>query len=242
MSEKDQKLISIVIPVKNEEENIKSLFMEILEAMKKFLAWECIWIDDGSTDGTVAELANLAKEYKQIKVFEHISCFGQSAAMAVGFRMAKGDIIVTLDGDGQNDPASIPTLIETLLLKDADMINGIRGKRHDSTIRKLSSKIANAFRNLLTGEHVKDVGCSLRAFRKDAVMEIPVFKGMHRFLPTLVRIAGYNKIFEIPVRHRQRSKGKTKYGISNRLWVGIYDVFAVVWMKSRLVFPKLKTK
>jgi glycosyltransferase involved in cell wall biosynthesis len=240
MSEIKNNIVSIIVPVRDEEENIENLFGEICGAMPQFPDWECIWVDDGSTDGTLGKLKSLMSQNAHVRILEHSKSFGQSAALASGFRAAHGAVIVTLDGDGQNDPASIPALIDTLRSGDFDMVNGWREKRHDNIIRKLSSKIANSFRNFMTGEKIRDIGCALRAVKKEAVMDIPVFKGMHRFLPTLVRIAGHGKITEIPVRHRPRIKGQTKYGVSNRLWVGIYDIFAVIWMKSRLVFPKLK--
>ena len=120
------------------------------------------------------------------------------------------------------------------------MVNGWRKKRRDSLVRKLSSRIANGFRNALTGEHIRDVGCALRVFRREPALKVPVFKGMHRFFPTLFRIAGYDRIAEEPVNHRPRLLGETKYGVNNRLWVGIVDTLAVIWMRRRLVFPQRK--
>jgi len=203
--------------------------------------WECLWIDDGSTDKSIEKLKLLERKENSVhRIFQHERCFGQSAAMATGFALARGKILVTLDGDGQNDPSSIPDLVKKLVEEDADVVNGWREKRHDNMIRKISSRVANGFRNFFTGEKIRDVGCALRVMKKECVEKIPVFKGMHRFLPTLIRIAGYEKILEIPVKHRPRKRGKTKYGIWNRLWVGIADTIAVIWMKKRLVFPKLK--
>ena len=152
-----------------------------------------------------------------------------------------GDILATLDGDGQNDPADIPHLIEKLQKHDGDMVNGVRQKRYGPFVRKISSRIANNFRDWVTGDRVTDVGCSVRVFKLECVKRIPVFKGMHRFLPTLVRMQGYTHIMESPVNHRPRVRGKTKYGIQNRLWVGLTDLAAVKWMQSRLVFPETQS-
>ena len=241
MKENNKHNISVIIPVMNEKENVSVLANEISEALNGMpWKWECLWVDDCSTDDTVVILEKICSLDKRHRMVQHSKNYGQSAALATGFRYAHGDIFVTLDGDGQNDPACIPALVKKLIDEDADMVNGWREKRHDSLIRKISSKIANAYRNLLTGEKIRDVGCALRAFRRECVGDIPVFKGMHRFFPTLVRLAGYGKILEEPVNHRPRERGKTKYGINNRLWVGIADTFAVCWMRSRLVFPEIK--
>jgi glycosyltransferase involved in cell wall biosynthesis len=242
MTEKTENpMLSIIVPVMNEAENVTLLAGEIEQALRGTpWSWECLWVDDGSTDQTVARLQDIVRENPQHRLIEHVRNFGQSAAMTTGFRHAHGEIFVTLDGDGQNDPASIPDLIHCLINENADMVNGWRQKRQDNLIRKLSSRIANGFRNGLTREQVRDVGCALRAFRRECAGQVPVFKGMHRFFPTLVRMAGYTKILERPVNHRPRERGKTKYGINNRLWVGIVDVLAVRWMLSRMVYPQAK--
>lgn len=237
-----QVALSIIIPVKDEGENIDILGNEINMAMENVtLPWECIWIDDGSTDTTVGELKKLSACDARHRLVILARNFGQSAALSVGFQNATGDILVTLDGDGQNDPADIPRLIEKLQKHGADMVNGVRQKRHDSFVRKISSRIANNFRDWVTGDSVTDVGCSVRVFKRECVKGIPVFKGMHRFLPTLVRMQGYTHIMESLVNHRPRVRGKTKYGIQNRLWVGLADLAAVKWMQSRLVFPEVQS-
>jgi glycosyltransferase involved in cell wall biosynthesis len=234
--------LSIIVPVKDEEENIDILADEINQAMANLgLSWECVWIDDGSTDTTAARLKRLSENDPRHRYVLLARNFGQSAALSVGFKSATGNLVATLDGDGQNDPADIPRLIEILLQHDVDIVNGVRKKRHDSLIRKISSKIANNFRDWVTGDSVTDVGCSVRVFRSQCVERIPVFKGMHRFFPTLVRLQGFTRIMESPVNHRPRVRGKTKYGIQNRLWVGLADLAAVKWMQIRLVFPEVKT-
>ena len=231
-------LISIVVPVMNEEGNVLSLAQEINKAMNREpRPWECIWIDDCSTDNTLEVLKDICNGYPQHHMLQMNRNSGQSAALMAGFQAAAGEFIATLDGDGQNDPADIPHLYCELVMQKVDMMNGIRAKRQDSTIRKISSRIGNGFRNFLTGEKVKDVGCAIRVVKRDALLHIPSWKGMHRFLPTLVRLQGYT-IAESAVNHRMRQAGKTKYGINNRLWVGIADTFAVIWMKYRLVWPQ----
>lgn len=231
-------MVSVIVPVKNEEECVPELAAEIRQSMEKSpWSWECIWINDGSTDATAGILAELSRNDARHRRIELDRNYGQSAALAAGFSEARGEVLVTLDGDGQNDPADMPMLIRELQDRRVDMVNGVRAKRRDNWVRRVSSRLANGFRNWLTNEKVSDVGCAIRAFRKETVQHIPVFKGMHRFLPTLVRMQGY-RIVEIPVGHRPRTKGRTKYGISNRLWVGIADTFAVCWMQRRLVWPK----
>ena len=236
------KYFSIVVPVKNEEESIGGLASEISAAMKTWGGdWECVWINDGSDDETADVLARLCRNNPEHRFFNLDRNYGQSAALAMGFTVAAGDIIGTLDGDSQNDPADFPRLLEHLEKTGATMVNGVRAKRKDTGIRKICSKIANGFRNWLTRETVTDVGCAIRVFRRDALQGMPVFKGMHRFLPTLARMNG-GTIDELPVNHRSREHGKTKYGINNRLWVGLADSFAVRWMQWRLVFPKCAEK
>lgn len=230
--------VSLVVPVKDEVENVAALGKEIAAAMEcSPLTWECLWVDDGSTDGTAGVLRRLAEQDPRHRVLTLERNYGQSAAMAAGFSAARGDLLVTLDGDGQNDPADAPRLLELLLAENADMVNGRRAQRRDGLVRRIASRVANGFRNWLTGEHVQDVGCSLRAMRRGAVRNLFVFRGMHRFLPTLARLNGFDRILEAPVNHRPRLRGHTKYGIQNRLWVGLADALAVRWLQWRLVRP-----
>lgn len=233
--------VSILVPVKDEAENIVQLAEEIEEACRGINSpRECLWIDDGSEDNTREALKEVTKRYKGHCYIALDKNYGQSAALYTGLQNCSGRIIVTLDGDGQNDPADIPVLLDRLQSTGADMVNGKRAKRRDSRIRRISSRTANSFRNLVTGEQISDVGCSLRAFKRECLRGVFLFKGMHRFIPTLARINGFEKIEEIPVNHRPRQKGKTKYGIKNRLWVGLIDTLAVSWMKGRGVLPCTK--
>jgi glycosyltransferase involved in cell wall biosynthesis len=202
--------------------------------------WECLWVDDGSSDGTLALLRRMRNDDSRHKYISLTQNFGQAAALYTGFRYARGDILATLDGDGQNNPRDLPVLVERLLKSDLHMINGIRHKRKDSLTKKVSSRIANAFRNWLTREQITDVGCALRVFRRSCVNNIPYFHGMHRFLPTLIRTSGFDRIEETPVSHRNRWRGRSKYGINNRFWRGLIDTFAVRWMQSRMKFPEVR--
>jgi glycosyltransferase involved in cell wall biosynthesis len=234
--------LSIVIPLKDEDRSVIPLKKEIDDVMLQLpYSWECLWIDDGSTDNTLTEIQRFNQQDPRHQYLALAFNCGQSAALHAGFSYARAEVIMTLDGDGQNDPGDLPRLIEHLYKENCDMVNGVRRNRMDSFTRKISSRIANGFRNRLTHENISDVGCSLRVFRHECVQHITPFKGFHRFLPTLVRIAGYTRICQIPVNHRSRRYGQTSYGIHNRLWIGIIDTLAVRWMQSRAVFAKVKS-
>ncbi len=228
--------LSVVVPVYNEAENVSPLAAEISSVLDPLdILWECIWVNDSSADGTAAALEALCRNSATHRCVTLPRNSGQSAALAVGFRVARGGLIATMDGDGQNDPSDIPLLLTRLEQGDVDMVNGVRAKRRDSRVRLLSSRIGNGFRNRLTGDRVTDVGCSMRICRREFLISLPVFKGMHRFLPTLARMKGC-RITEIPVRHRPRLHGQSKYGIGNRLWVGLADTLAVRWMQRRMLW------
>jgi dolichol-phosphate mannosyltransferase len=234
--------LSIVIPVRNEADSVRPLAVEVNRACAGLsCSWECIWVNDGSTDNSAEVIASLSMDGTAHRLVDLDGNFGQSAALAAGFAAARGDLVATLDGDGQNDPSDLPKMFAVLEAGGWDLVNGVRSKRQDSWVRKASSRIANGFRNRLNGESVTDVGCAIRVFKRECVMRIPVFKGMHRFLPTLIKLQGF-KVTEVPVNHRPRERGQTKYGINNRLWVGIADTLAVVWMKRRLVWPCVKKR
>jgi len=223
--------ISVVIPAFNEEECIAPCVEEVRGVMAGLgLPYEIIVIDDGSTDGTLAALKEKKKDVPQLVILRFDANHGQTAAFDAGFRAASGKVIITMDADLQNDPADIPRLLEQI--GPWDVVCGYRQQRHDSLVRRASSRIANWVRNKFTDEEIRDVGCSLRAFRAECVKRLKLYKGMHRFLPTLLKLDGWT-VSEVAVNHRPRQWGKTKYGIRNRLFRGLCDLFAVRWMKSR---------
>ncbi|MDX1921007.1 MAG: glycosyltransferase family 2 protein [Candidatus Caenarcaniphilales bacterium] len=240
LNQNSQIELSIIIPFKNEEESLPILSEEILDAMSDFnKPWECLWINDGSDDSSQRVMKHLIEKNPNYRLINLAKNFGQSAALAIGFKYAQGKYLSMLDADLQNDPKDLPKLYSSIISEGVDLVNGVRIKRQDDLVRKISSKLANSFRNALTGSSVTDVGCSIRVFRRECVQSIPVFKGMHRFLPTLIQLQGYT-ITETPVNHRPRQLGVAKYGINNRLWVGIIDTLVMIWMQNRLVFPKVK--
>jgi dolichol-phosphate mannosyltransferase len=226
--------VSLVIPVFNEEESLAVLAGEIRAALEPAgISYEVIYVDDGSTDGSPAVLQALAREDPRVRVIRQRRNSGQSAALDAGFRHARGGVVVTLDSDLQNDPADIPRLLERLS-GDCDVVSGVRTRRRDSWVRRISSRIANGVRNRVTHEHVTDVGCTLRACRAEYLRGIPVFNGMHRFLPTLLRMEGA-RVTEVPVNHRPRLHGQPKYNIRNRLWRALVDLFGVHWLQTRWI-------
>lgn len=228
--------LSIVIPIYNEVENILPQVSEILHALRKFdRGFEILMVNDGSTDGSLKMMQQMHREYPDVV---HYLSFGenrgQTAAFIAGFRAVRGRYVATLDGDMQNDPADLPEMLAELEKRGVDMVNGVRQKRRDSWLRKVSSRIGNGFRNRLTREQVSDVGCSIRIMKRECLEEIPAFNGLHRFFPTLVRMKGFS-ITEIPVNHRERVRGTSKYGVLNRMFVGIHDTLAVRWMLKRVL-------
>lgn len=223
--------LSLVIPAYNERDSLEALHEECVRVLDGLgIAWEMILVDDGSTDGSAEILDRLAAADGRLRVLHFAANAGQSAAFFAGFRAARGAVVVTLDADLQNDPADIPLLLEAL--DDHGAVAGWRRVRRDHASRRLSSRVANGVRNWLTGERVRDTGCSLKAFRREALAALPLTRGMHRFLPTYVRMAGFT-VAEVPVRHRPRRAGVSKYGIGNRLLVGIGDLLMVRWMQRR---------
>jgi dolichol-phosphate mannosyltransferase len=234
--------ISIVIPIMNEAQNIRPLAQEIKSVMDaEFQNWECIWVDDGSTDESLASLRELARADRRHRFVSFEKNTGQSAALWAGFDESRGLIIATIDGDGQNDPADIPMLFRTVISGGADMANGYRAIRQDNLKRRISSVLGNGFRTMLTGKTVRDAGCSTRVFRRECLALLPRFTGMHRWLPTLAAMQGF-KLTEAPVNHRPRIKGRSKYSISNRLWVTLADAFGVFWLKKRVFKYRIKAK
>lgn len=229
----DEVSLSVVIPVYNEGENVGPLVERLSSALA---GWpgrvEIVFVDDGSTDETLARLRQAQESDSRIRIAHFRRNLGQTAAMAAGFRLARGWAVATIDGDLQNDPAEIPRLVE--LLRDWDAVCGIRVRRQDNWWKRLSSRIANAFRNWATGDDIVDTGCSLKAYRRECLEGLELYHGMHRFLPTLLRMRGY-RVTQIPVSHHPRWRGKTKYGTWGRLVKGLADVWAVRWMKKNRI-------
>ncbi len=225
--------LSVIVPAFNEEENIVPLAEEIIAALTALPGgFELIIVDDASTDSTARVLEQFSHPCLR-RVFHRINC-GQSAAVASGFQAARGAWVATLDGDGQNDPADLPAMLAQAEKEGVDCVTGVRRKRQDTFIRRFSSRVANGFRNWITGDQVSDSGCGIRVVRRAALREIPVFNGMHRFLPTLLRGQGFS-VAETTVRHRELLRGTSKYGVHNRLWRGIRDCFGIRWYLKRAV-------
>jgi len=195
-------------------------------------------VDDGSSDGTAALLLAEAASDPRLVIVRFEKNAGQSAALAAGLARARGDVVVTLDADLQNDPADIPKLLAALA--DADVVSGVRAQRHDSWIRRVSSRIANATRRAVLGDSITDIGCSLKAYRREVLVGLPMFVGVHRFLPALCAFRGA-RVVEVPVHHRPRTRGVSKYGMGNRLWRGIHDLIGVSWLKVRLLRYRVRS-
>lgn len=222
---------SVIIPLKNEEESITHLIEEIDPVMASVgAAWELLCIDDGSTDDTLKTLQGLAESRPYLRILKFDRNYGQSSAFDAGFRNAQGEFIITIDGDGQNDPADIPTLIKEA--DNYDLICGYRHNRKDPWSKKIPSFFANKIRSRLCEDGVSDTGCSLKLYRASCLQRIKLFNGMHRFLPALFNNEGF-RIHELPVNHRPRTHGKTKYNFFNRSFNTVADMLAVRWMRKR---------
>jgi len=225
--------LSIVIPVYNEEDNIHPLVERLEEAVAGWSDWvEILFVDDGSSDKTLELLKEAQKSDSRIRIVHFRKNLGQTAAIAAGFRLAQGRVIATLDADLQNDPMEIPRLVK--MLKEWDAVCGVRIKRKDSWWKRLSSRIGNGFRNWVTGDDIIDTGCTLKAYRRECLEGLELYNGMHRFLPTLIKMRGY-RVTQVPVAHHPRRAGKTKYGTWGRLVKGLTDVWAVRWMKKNRI-------
>ena len=228
----DIRKVSVVVPVFNEEGNVEPLVEEIAATMNRLdMDWELWLVDDGSTDASPARIRNLCEREPHAGFLSFHRNRGQSAAFGAGFEAATGDVIVTLDADLQNDPADIPALLD-VYRQGFDMITGWRVKRRDDSRRRLASRVANAVRNALTAETVHDTGCSLKVMRASLARRLPMFRGMHRFLPTLMKMYGA-RVTEVPVNHRPRHSGVSKYGAFSRGWEAFQDLLAVNWMLRR---------
>lgn len=236
--------VSLVVPVKDEADNIVPLLEEIHTALEGRCDFEVLFVDDGSTDGTATRLAEARTRFPRLRVLRHRSVCGQSAALASGVHAARHPWIATLDGDGQNDPADIPALLAAVAAgaraPRLDLVVGWRRARCDTLLRRLSSRIANGVRSMLLGDATPDTGCGLKVFARGTYLELPFFDHQHRFLPALFLRAGA-RVVSVPVSHRPRLHGRSKYGVHNRLWVGIVDLFGVMWLKHRATHPVVES-
>jgi dolichol-phosphate mannosyltransferase len=226
--------LSVVVPVFNERDNIPPLLAEIAAALRGKADFEIVYVDDDSSDDSRAVLAAQKASYPELRVLHHVSRSGQSTAVWNGVRAARGSWIATLDGDGQNDPADIPKLLEARAnaAPEIKLFAGWRTTRRDSFNKRISSRIANAVRSRMLKDATPDTGCGLKLFERETFLRLPYFDHMHRYLPALVRRAGYASQ-SVPVGHRPRTAGTSKYGMLDRLWVGLADLRGVAWLMRR---------
>ena len=225
--------LSVVIPVYNEEESLPPLWAELREVLTTLgLSFEVVFMDDGSHDASADIIRGFREDDQRVRLVRLKSNAGETAATDAGLRAARGRRIVTMDSDLQNDPHDIPAMLAQLQQWDA--VTGWRVKRGagDSVVRRISSRVANRIRNALSDESIRDSGCTFRAFRRECLRDLALYRGLHRFIPTLLRMRGY-RVIEIPVNHRPRRFGQSKYGIGNRALVAFVDLLAVRWMKRR---------
>ena len=227
--------LSVVVPIFNEEKNM-SILQEELRAALAGRDYEVIFVDDGSTDGTAERIESAPN----VRVVRFERNMGQSAAIYAGLQAAKGAIAVLIDGDLQNDPADIPKLLAEIE-RGADLVCGYREKRRDTLGKRLTSRVANFVRSRFVKDYVRDTGCTLKAMRRDCIAALVPFKGMHRFIPALIRAAGY-RLVEVPVHHRPRRFGESKYGLGNRAVRATIDMFGVRWLLSRRLDYKLRKR
>jgi glycosyltransferase involved in cell wall biosynthesis len=226
--------VSIVVPVRNEAENIAPLIAEIDAALAERWAYEIIYVNDGSTDATGDRLLELMKTRSNLRHIRHVQSCGQSSAVRTGVRAARGTIVATLDGDGQNDPAFLPALISAI--EDGGLRVGLaagqRVGRKDTGFKKFQSRVANGIRSTILNDGTRDTGCGLKGFRREVFLSLPYFDGLHRFLPALVRREGFEIVY-VDVKDRPRRAGVSNYGFFDRLWVGIMDLAGVWWLIRR---------
>lgn len=233
---------SVIIPIKDERDNLSPLIASLLKVMDSHEAsqagpYEIIFVDDGSSDGSSEALDRLAREHSCVRVFHFDRNYGKTCALEAGFRQSRGDIIIQIDGDLQQDSEDILKLLP--LASTYDLVCGWRQQRQDGLIKKLSSLIANRVRNLVTHDGVHDTGCPLKIFRRPVLERIHLFEGMHRFFPALALMHGFT-VTEVPVRHYPRLHGVSKYGMGNRLFTSLYDLIAVRWMQQRVLRYKFR--
>lgn len=236
-------LVSVVVPVRNEAPNIAPLVAEIRAVAAALGACEIVYVDDGSTDGTAEALAEAARAGDLVRLRHRVSC-GQSAAIATGVKASRGHWIVTLDGDGQNDPADIPRLLAAARAEEAAgpaplLIVGHRTARRDTRVKRVASRIANAVRARLLGDATPDTGCGLKVFRRADFLDLPRFDHMHRYLPALFLRAG-GRVRSVPVNHRPRLRGRSNYGVLDRLGVAVFDLVGLIWLQRRGRRPEVE--
>jgi dolichol-phosphate mannosyltransferase len=233
--------LSVVIPARNEAPNIAPLVAEIRAALDGAVDYEIVYVDDGSSDETAAAIRALMPGFARLRLVRHAQSCGQSAAIRTGVVAARGSWIATIDADGQNDPADMPRLWELARTTRSDeklLIAGFRQKRRDTIVKRLSSRIANAVRGRMLGDHTPDTGCGLKFMRRELYLVLPFFDHNHRFLPALVLRQG-GTVRSVAVNHRPRQRGVSNYGLFDRLWVGIVDLFGVMWLQHRAKNPTL---
>ncbi len=233
MAEARLPTLSVVVPVFNELDNLSPLVERVRATLEAWgEPWELVAVDDGSSDGSGERLDELAAADDRLVVLHFVANYGQSAALDAGFRHARGRLVALLDADLQTFPEDLPLLVEELERRGVGAVVGIRAERHDSPWRRFSSRFANGVRNRLTREDIVDTGCPIKVFRREAVAAVPMFDGMHRFLPTLVKLAGHT-VQQVPVRHAPRQAGHSKYGTWDRAFRALRDALAVRWMQDR---------
>jgi dolichol-phosphate mannosyltransferase len=224
--------LSLIVPALDEEANLALLHARIVTVFGAREDLEIVLVDDGSRDGTARVIRELAARDRRVVGVLLAGNHGQTSALAAGLAQACGEVVATLDADLQNDPADLPLLLQHLDGHDA--VVGYRHRRQDRLVRRASSRIANAVRNWISRDRIRDTGCSLKVFRAEALRSVPLFEGMHRFLPTLLRYRGWS-VLEVPVSHHPRHAGRSKYGIRNRAWRASKDLLAVRWMRARMI-------
>jgi len=230
--------LTVVIPAYNEEANVDPCYRELVGVLEdQGHAFEVVFVDDGSTDGTADVLRRLTRADPRVRILRFRRNAGQTAALDAGFRAARGAIVVTMDADLQNDPHDIPKLLAALSSQDA--VCGWRVDRHDPWSKRIASRVANTVRDRFTRDGVHDTGCTLKAFRREAVQRLHLYRGMHRFLPALLQMEGL-RVTEVPVSHRPRRAGVSKYGNWRRLWAGLADLWAVRWMARHRLNSELE--
>lgn len=234
-------LLSVVVPVFNESDNLVPLLDEIVAALEGRHAYEIIYVDDSSTDDTPLKLQQLKTKYPRLRTFANSSRAGQSYAVNSGVRMARGEWIGTLDGDGQNDPADLPKLLDAALKGGAGLglVGGVRAKRKDTLSKRIGSKIGNGIRQFFLRDDCPDTGCGIKVFRREVYLLVPMFNGQHRYLPALFQSRAWKTTF-LPVNHRPRERGVSKYNNLQRALVGIRDLIGVSWLRSRARAPQIK--